>query len=143
MSRPAVSQENVIVALLVPLARLPEPIADAGLRARPNHGHTDIVTVLIRALVARYPVVRRLLGNDSFLGVARRFVASEPPRLPVLVYFEQNFLRYLRSPGDAASLEYIADIAELEAVPRGGCRRLRRTPALWNGDARRDSLALR
>ncbi|SRR6266545_2305244 len=116
MNSLAVNQESIGLALFDPLARVPAPIGDVDLRTRADFRNADIATFLIRALAARYPVVRRLLGDDSFLDVARRFVATQPPRLPLLVHFGETFPHYLRSLGDGASFDYVADIAELEAA---------------------------
>ena len=123
----AASQESLAVALFDPLARVPAAIADVNLRARPDFHHAGISAFLIRAMAARYPVVRRLIGDDSFLDVARRFIAMQLPRLPIVPHFGEAFPRYLRSLGDAASFEYVADIAELEAA---------RTRAYHSADAR-------
>ena len=112
----AASQENFAVVLFDPLAPVPEAIADIDLRARADFRHAGIGAFLIRALAARYPVVRRLIGDESFLDVARRFVAMQPPRLPIVQHFGETFPHYLRSLGDSASFEYVADIAELEAA---------------------------
>jgi len=60
--------------------------------------------------------VRRLIGDDSFLDVAQRFIAMRAPHLPVVEHFGETFPHYLRSLGEAASFEYVADMAELEAV---------------------------
>ncbi len=112
----AASQENLAVALFDPLAGVPAAIPDIDLRARADFQHAGIGAFLVRALAARYPVVRRLIGDDSFLDVARRFVAMQPPRLPIVQHFGETFPHYLRSLGEAASFEYVADIAELEAA---------------------------
>ena len=68
----------------------------------------------IDALTAHYPVTRRLVGDESFRAVARQFIAGEPPRSAALRGYGETFPRFLRSRGSAASLEYVADIAELE-----------------------------
>jgi hypothetical protein len=62
-------------------------------------------------LAARYPVTRRLVGDESFGVMARRFAADEALRSPL---YRRTFSRFLRSQGSAASIEYVADIAELE-----------------------------
>jgi hypothetical protein len=116
MNALAVSQENLAAALFDPLALVPVAAADVGLRARNDIGHTGIGAFLMRALAARYPVVRRLIGDESFLDVAQRFVAMQPPRLPNVQHFGEAFPQYLRSLGEAASFEYVADIAKLEAA---------------------------
>ena len=48
--------------------------------------------------------------------MARRFVANEPPRTSALHQFGDTFPRFLRRRGKSASIEYVADIAELEMV---------------------------
>jgi len=116
MSSLAYSQQSLAVALFDPLARVPLAIADVDPHACADFHPAGIGAFLIRALAARYPVVRRLIGDDSFLDVARRFVAMQPPRLPIVPHFGETFPHYLRSLGGAASFEYIADMAELEAA---------------------------
>jgi len=108
---------HVAAALVDPLARVPAPI-DAALRVqtRRHFRDDDITALLIRALAARYPVVRRLAGDDSFLAAARRFVRSEPPHLAAVLQFGERFPGYLRSLGHAASFHYLADVAEIEAA---------------------------
>jgi hypothetical protein len=75
----------------------------------------------IEVLAARYPVMRRLVGELSFRIVARRFIVSEPPSIPIPLSYGDNFPGFLRSQGTAASIEYVADIAELE-MARGRAR---------------------
>jgi len=116
MNSLAYNQQNLAVALFDPLARVPLAIADVDPHACADFHPAGIGAFLIRALAARYPVVRRLIGDDSFLDVARRFVAMQPPRLPIVPHFGETFPHYLRSLGGAASFEYIADMAELEAA---------------------------
>ena len=112
----ATNQEHPAVVLFDPLAPVPMAIADVDLCTGADFHHAGIGAFLVRALAARYPVVRRLIGDDSFLDVARRFVAMQPPRLPIVQHFGESFPQYLRSLGEAASFEYVADIAELEAA---------------------------
>jgi hypothetical protein len=54
--------------------------------------------------------------------VARRFIVSEPPGVPIPSNYGENFPRFLRGQGNAASIEYVADIAELE-MARGRAHR--------------------
>jgi hypothetical protein len=82
---------------------------------------THAIVSPIEALVARFPVVRRLAGNESFLALARRFVASEPPRTCALHQYGDTFPRFLRRRGKFASIEYVADIAELEMAWGKAC----------------------
>jgi hypothetical protein len=43
-------------------------------------------------------------------------VAVEPPRSPVLLEYGETFPRFLRQVGEGAAVDYLADIAELEAA---------------------------
>ena len=90
------------------------PGTPARRRAARDHasGRNDVGA--IDALAARYPVIRRLVGDESFRAVARQFIAGEPSRPAALRDHGETFPRFLRSRGSAASLEYVADIAELE-----------------------------
>jgi hypothetical protein len=68
----------------------------------------------VDGLAMRFPVTRRVVGDESFDAMARRFIVTErscpATRLPNL----EAFPSFLRSQGKAASIEYVADIAELE-----------------------------
>ena len=75
----------------------------------------------IEVLAARYPVMRRLVGELSFRIVARRFILSEPPSVPIALNYGDNFPGFLRNQGTLPSIEYVADIAELE-MARGRAR---------------------
>ncbi len=73
-------------------------------------------TSLVDFLAVRYPVVRRVVGELSFRVAARRFILSEPPGVPIAQSYGDNFPRFIRSLGNVASIEYVADIAELEML---------------------------
>lgn len=68
----------------------------------------------IELLAARFPVIRRLVGEASFRAVADRFVRGVPPIIPIPAAYGDGFPRFLREQGPTPSIEYVADIAELE-----------------------------
>ena len=70
----------------------------------------------IELLAARYPVIRRLVGELSFRVIVRRFIRSHPPGTVVPDSFGDNFPNFIRSLGNAACIEYVADVAELEML---------------------------
>src|SRR5262249_3994747 len=74
-------------------------------------------------LVQRFPVVRRLVGDESFSLMARRYMFSALARASIRSNYGDTFPQFLRSLGTAASLEYVADIAGLEMV----CGKARRS----------------
>src|SRR5262249_17395092 len=97
------------------------PKPPAGFSAPPSSGrlpHDGVRshrnrTDLIEILAARYPVIRRLAGELSFRIVARRYILSEPPSIPIAPSFGDNFPRFLRDQSNTPSFEHVADIAEL------------------------------
>jgi hypothetical protein len=80
--------------------------------ASANHNDASAAYVL----AARFAVIRCMVGDDSFRVMAQRFVLSEPPRLPIPLTYGESFPRFLRSQDRLASMEYVADIAELEVA---------------------------
>jgi hypothetical protein len=70
----------------------------------------------LELLAARYPVIRRLVGELSFRVVARRFIRSHPPSDVVPNSFGDDFPDFIRSLGNAACIGYVADVAELEML---------------------------
>jgi hypothetical protein len=85
--------------------------AEGGLAVYRN----NVMSGLIKVVAARFPAVRRLLGEDRFLESARRFIAAEPPRSPLLLEYGDGFPEFLKRLGDDTC---IADVADLE-VARG------------------------
>jgi hypothetical protein len=70
----------------------------------------------IELLAARYPVIRRLVGELSFRIAARRFILSHPLGDMVPNGFGDEFPHFIRSLGNAACIAYVADVAELEML---------------------------
>ena len=83
--------------------------AESGLAVHRN----NVMSSLTKAVAARYPVVRRLLGEERFLESVRRFTVAEPPRSPLLLDYGDGFPEFLRHLGEEAC---IADVADLEAA---------------------------
>lgn len=78
----------------------------------------NVMSGLIKVVAARFPAVRRLVGEDCFFEKVRRFIAAEPPRSPLLLAYGDGFPQFLRRLGDDGCIGYIPDIADLE-VARG------------------------
>jgi hypothetical protein len=113
----SISQEHFAFA---PVERFaPAAVAVRGAAERRQKSGLDVyrdnvIVALVNALAARYPVVRRMAGDESFRAVAHRFAMAETPRSLVLLHYGEAFPRFLRNLGHDASFEYLADIAELE-----------------------------
>lgn len=76
----------------------------------------NVIAGLMKAVGARYPVVRKLLWDDAFNHVAKLYVTMEPPRSPVLLGYGESFPGFLRKISEGVAGDYVADIAELEAA---------------------------
>jgi len=73
---------------------------------------------LLGGLITHFPVTRRVAGDESFDAIARRFIVTERS-CPARRFPNWEALpSFLRGQGKAASIEYVADIADLE-VARG------------------------
>jgi len=114
-------QRDFAQAILRSSATLPAHIAapvQDGVESRFGVYRNNVIASLIRSLATRYPVVRRLLWEESFDSVARLYVAAHPPRSPVMLEYGDGFPAFIRSFGQDASLHYVADIAALESARR-------------------------
>ena len=74
----------------------------------------NVAVALIGALEARYPVVRRLTGDDFFRGMAGAFVAAKKPESPALIHYGARFSDFIAHFPPAAAIDYLADVARLE-----------------------------
>jgi len=73
---------------------------------------------LIGALEARYPVSRRIVGDDLFRAIARAFVGVRKPRSPVMIAYGEEFPEFAAAyvaPLEAGpNLAHLVDVARLE-----------------------------
>jgi len=74
----------------------------------------NVVAGLVRALESRFPVVRRLVGDEFFRAMARVFVTEDPPRSPILFRYGSTFPDFIQSFPPAADVHFLADVARLE-----------------------------
>src|SRR5262249_44573920 len=103
----------------VPAARFAPhaPLRVSGTKSRCPDGlaaHRGLLDVLI----THFPVTRRVAGDESFDAMARRFIVTERSCPARRFPNWEAFPSFLRGQGKAASIEYVADIADLE-VARG------------------------
>jgi len=74
----------------------------------------NVAVALIGALETRYPVVRRLVGDDFFRAMAGAYVATEKPRSPTLIPYGDGFPGFVAGFPPAGAVPYLADVARLE-----------------------------
>jgi hypothetical protein len=73
-------------------------------------------------LAAHYPVTRQMMGEDSFATIARSYTLQFPPCSPGRADYGTSLPAFIRSRGRTTpSIEYLADIAELESARLRAC----------------------
>jgi hypothetical protein len=68
----------------------------------------------VDALIANYPAVVRLVGDEWFRAAAAVFVRHYPPQRPMLVNYGEAFPGFLATFEPAAELPYLSDVARLD-----------------------------
>jgi hypothetical protein len=110
---PASPSGAFVAGLLNPASPVPKTVK--GQKPRRYAVYRNNVTVsLIRAMESNFPVVRRLLGEQYFAGLAREFVQKHPPKSPLMFHYGSAFSDYLNSEEDLADYPYLGDVAKLE-----------------------------
>ena len=118
-SPPGSFEASVARALLDPSQPIPQGIASDGVGwpARRFAIHRNNVVVgLIKTLQARFPVVQKIVGEEFFAAMARVFVAKMPPRSPILTTYGDGFADFIAAFEPAREIDYLADVARLEAA---------------------------
>jgi hypothetical protein len=76
----------------------------------------NVAVGLIGAIEARYPVSRRIAGDDLFRAMARAFVRAHRPRTPVMIAYGEKFPEFVAdylAEADSG-LAGLPDVARLE-----------------------------
>ncbi|RDV03463.1 HvfC/BufC N-terminal domain-containing protein [Undibacter mobilis] len=74
----------------------------------------NVIVGLSEALRTQFPATERIVGREFFAALARVYIASEPPRSPVMMSYGQRFPAFIERFEPAATLPYLADVARLE-----------------------------
>lgn len=112
-------QDAFVHALRDPGAAVPRGVRahnSAAPRKRFSVYRNNVAAGLTAALEARFPAVRKIVGEDFFKGVAKLFAAEQPPRSPLMMFYGDEFPAFLAVFEPARDLPYLADIARLEAA---------------------------
>ncbi|MGE0282842.1 MAG: putative DNA-binding domain-containing protein [Rhizobiaceae bacterium] len=113
-----VSTSSFAAALLDPAMLPPAGIrcaGDAPIDLRFAVYRNNVVISLTKALSQRFPVTKRLVGDEFFDGTARVFIRQSPPQCPILFAYGDDFPSFLSGFEPVANLPYLADVAQLEA----------------------------
>jgi hypothetical protein len=120
--------ETMIAAFATALAdpAAPPPAATRGRLGAPDARRfsvyrNNVAVGLIGALEARFPVSRRIVGDDAFRVMARAFARARKPSSPVMIAYGQDFpefaadfLASAEAPELLCLVEVARDVARLE-----------------------------
>lgn len=109
------SFETTISAFAAALAdpALPPPVQTLGRQGFAVY-RNNVVVGLTKALEARYPVTRRLVGDAFFRATAGAYIAGNKPQSAVLIGYGADFPAFIGGFAPAAELAYLPDVAALE-----------------------------
>jgi hypothetical protein len=74
----------------------------------------NVAMNLIGALASRYPVVKRLVGDEFFCEMARQHVVKHPPRSPILLYYGDEFPSFIDGFEQVSAIPYLGGVARIE-----------------------------
>jgi len=110
MSAPPFDQASFVEALLNPT--LPPP---CGFHPRRFSVYrNNVMFALIEALGERFPVCRRLVGDECFDATAALFARASPPRSPVMQEYGEGFPEFLEALPPLADFAYLGDVGRFE-----------------------------
>lgn len=112
-------QTRIAQALLDP--ELPVPVGIRGpgstsVRRRFAVHRNNFASGLIDVLADRFPVVRRLVGEQFFRVMALGYIWESPPGSPILLDYGKSFPEFVRRFLPARDLDYLPDVARLEVA---------------------------
>jgi hypothetical protein len=110
-------QDAFATALLDRTVAVPSSISGAA-RLRSDRRfavyRNNVAAGLVSALATRFPVVKRLVGEEFFRAMAHAYASVELPRSPLMMYYGETFPVFIEEFAPAAPIPYLADIARIE-----------------------------
>jgi hypothetical protein len=100
-------QHDFAVALFAPAAA---GTGEAGLLVHRN----TVIKALVDAVLANYPTVGVLMGENWLVDMARAFALQHPPRHAVLAAYGEAFPEFLRAMDVARDWPYLPGVAALD-----------------------------
>ncbi len=115
----ATGQDEFVTSLFDPAGPLPAGVTTC--RGEPDAARFDVyrnnvMVSLIGALEQKFPVTRRLVGDQFFRDMARAHIRITRPTSPLIFEYGDDFPDFVAAFETAASLPYLGDVARLEAL---------------------------
>jgi len=108
----SLAQDAFLVSLKNP--DLPNPPGIGGSKDRFNVYRNNVAVSLRDALGETFPIVKQLVGEEFFAGMAQAFVREHLPQTPVLLEYGGAFPRFIERFPPADGVPYLADMARVE-----------------------------
>jgi len=104
----------------------PERTVPAGLTDPQGHPagkrfdvyRNNVVASLTEGLETAFPVIRALLGEEFFRGMAGVYLRQHPPASPLMMFFGTEMPAFLEGFAPVQDLGYLPDVARLELALR-------------------------
>ena len=74
----------------------------------------NVIASATKALAAAYPIIRKLVGDEFFDGLARTYCREHPSASGDLNEYGEKFARFVAAFPHTQSLPYLPDVARLE-----------------------------
>ena len=113
------TSDDFSIALLDPARPVPSGLkgpSSAKADKRFSVYRNNVTLSLIGALEANFPAIRRLVGEEFFVAIAKAFVREHPPKSRILAGYGDDFPAFLEKLEPLAVYPYLADVARVERL---------------------------
>jgi len=117
----SVAQSDFVRAMLDPSKPVPEGLTNpdgAQAAKRFDVYRNNVAVSLTEALETAFPVLRKLLGEANFKGLAGVYLRAHPPGSALMMFYGAEMPTFLAGFAPVAKLPYLPDVARLELARR-------------------------